>query len=123
MMIIQWDTQTIDPSTMNEIYKEMIKTIPDKVIILPKELWVLQDVNKEYLTHIRDEINDEGSGYFCHANQKKSSTQTYASTPRSAGCNVSDGQVNQDIFSTLVNLSPALESVKYTIQSMSNMGE
>ena len=57
-MIIQWDTQTIDPSTMQEIYKEMIKTIPDKVIILPKELWVLQDVNKEYLTHIRDEINE-----------------------------------------------------------------
>ena len=58
MMSIQWDTQTIDPSTMQEIYKEMIKTIPDKVIILPKELWVLQDVNKEYLTHIRDEINE-----------------------------------------------------------------
>ena len=35
----------------------MIKTIPDKVIVLPKELWILQDVNKEYLTHIRDEIN------------------------------------------------------------------
>lgn len=72
---------------------------------------------------ITREINDEGSGYFCHANQKKSATQTYASTPRSAGCNISDGQAKQDIFSTLVNLSPKLESVKYTIQSMSNMGE
>ena len=58
MMIIQWDTQTIDPSTMYNIYQEIIETIPDKVIILPKELWILQDVNKEYLTHIRDEINE-----------------------------------------------------------------
>lgn len=58
MMIIQWDTQTIDPLTMHDIYQEMIKIIPDKVIVLPKELWVLQDVNKEYLTHIRDEINE-----------------------------------------------------------------
>jgi hypothetical protein len=58
MMIIQWDTQTIDPLTMSDIYQEIIKTIPDKVIVLPKELWVLQDVNKEYLTHIRDEINE-----------------------------------------------------------------
>jgi hypothetical protein len=58
MMIIQWDTQTIDPLTMHDIYQEMIKTIPDKVIVLPKELWILQDVNKEYLTHIRDEINE-----------------------------------------------------------------
>jgi hypothetical protein len=58
MMIIQWDTQTIDPSTMYDIYQEIIKTIPDKVIVLPKELWILQDVNKEYLTHIRDEINE-----------------------------------------------------------------
>lgn len=58
MMIIQWDTQTIDPLTMHDIYQEMIKIIPDKVIVLPKELWILQDVNKEYLTHIRDEINE-----------------------------------------------------------------
>ena len=58
MTIIQWDTQTIDPLTMSDIYQEIIKTIPDKVIVLPKELWVLQDVNKEYLTHIRDEINE-----------------------------------------------------------------
>jgi hypothetical protein len=58
MTIIQWDTQTIDPLTMSDIYQEIIKTIPDKVIVLPKELWVLQDVNKEYLTHIRYEINE-----------------------------------------------------------------
>lgn len=58
MMIIQWDTQTIDPLTMHDIYQKIIKIIPDKVIVLPKELWVLQDVNKEYLTHIRDEINE-----------------------------------------------------------------
>ena len=58
MMIIQWDINTIDPLTMHDIYKEMIKTIPDKVIVLPKDLWVLQDVNKEYLTRIRDEINE-----------------------------------------------------------------
>lgn len=58
MMIIQWDINTIDPSTMHNIYEEMIKFIPDKIIVLPKDLWVLQDVNKEYLTHIRDEINE-----------------------------------------------------------------
>lgn len=58
MMIIQWDMNTIDPLTMRDIYEEMIKFIPDKVIVLPKELWILQDVSKEYLTHIRDEINE-----------------------------------------------------------------
>lgn len=58
MMIIQWDMNTIDPLTMHDIYEEMIKFIPDKVIVLPKELWILQDVSKEYLTHIRDEINE-----------------------------------------------------------------
>ena len=58
MMIIQCDTQKIEPLTIHDFYQEMIKIIPDKVIVLPKELWVLQDVNKEYLTHIRDEINE-----------------------------------------------------------------
>ena len=57
-MIIQCDTQKIEPLTIHDFYQEMIKIIPDKVIVLPKELWVLQDVNKEYLTHIRDEINE-----------------------------------------------------------------
>ena len=69
----------------------------------------------------RDKINDTSSGYFCHANQKKTSNTSYSTRPRSAGCNISDGQVKQDIFMSLVNLAPRPEYVEYTIQSISNM--
>lgn len=58
MMIIHWDPTTIDPEEMGHIYNNLCDTIEDKIIVLPKDLWVLQDVNKEYLTHIRDEINE-----------------------------------------------------------------
>jgi hypothetical protein len=58
MIIIQWDTKTIDPDVMGDIYHNLIKQVSEKIIVLPKDLWVLQDVNKEYLTHIRDEINE-----------------------------------------------------------------
>ena len=57
MMIIQWDPETIDPEDMYDIYNSLRDTIEDKIIVLPKDLWVLQDVDKKYLTHIRDEIN------------------------------------------------------------------
>ena len=57
MMIIHWDPETIDPEDMHDIYNSLRDTIEDKVIVLPKDLWVLQDVDKKYLTHIRDEIN------------------------------------------------------------------
>ena len=57
MMIIQWDPETIDPEDMYNIYNSLRDTIEDKIIVLPKDLWVLQDVDKKYLTHIRDEIN------------------------------------------------------------------
>jgi hypothetical protein len=43
---------------MGDIYHNLIKQVSEKIIVLPKDLWVLQDVNKEYLTHIRDEINE-----------------------------------------------------------------
>ena len=58
MMIIQWDPETIDPEDMYDIYNSLRDTIEDKIIVLPKDLWVLQDVDKKYLTHIRDEINE-----------------------------------------------------------------
>jgi hypothetical protein len=58
MIIIQWDTKTIEPDVMSDIYHNLIKQVSEKIIVLPKDLWVLQDVNKEYLTHIRDEINE-----------------------------------------------------------------
>lgn len=58
MMIIQWDPEIIDPEDMHDIYNSLRDTIEDKIIVLPKDLWVLQDVDKKYLTHIRDEINE-----------------------------------------------------------------
>lgn len=57
MMIIHWDPETIDPEDMHDIYNSLRGTVEDKIIVLPKDLWVLQDVDKKYLTHIRDEIN------------------------------------------------------------------
>lgn len=58
MMIIQWDPEIIDPEDMHDIYNSLRDTVEDKIIVLPKDLWVLQDVDKKYLTHIRDEINE-----------------------------------------------------------------
>ena len=58
MMIIQWDPEIINPEDMHDIYNSLRDTIEDKIIVLPKDLWVLQDVDKKYLTHIRDEINE-----------------------------------------------------------------
>ena len=53
MMIIQWDPKTIAPDEMSDIYHNLIKQVSEKIIVLPKDLWVLQDVDKKYLTHIR----------------------------------------------------------------------
>ena len=58
MMIIQWDPEIIDPEDMHDIYNSLRDTVEDKIIVLPKDLWVLQDVDKKYLSHIRDEINE-----------------------------------------------------------------
>lgn len=58
MMIIQRDPETIDPEDMHDIYNSLRDAVEDKIIVLPKDLWVLQDVDKKYLTHIRDEINE-----------------------------------------------------------------
>ena len=58
MIIIQWDTKTIAPDEMSNIYHNLIKEVSEKIIVLPKDLWVLQDVGKDYLLHIRDEINE-----------------------------------------------------------------
>lgn len=58
MIIIQWDTKTIAPDEMSDIYNNLIKQVSEKIIVLPKDLWVLQDVDKDYLAHIRDEINE-----------------------------------------------------------------
>lgn len=58
MMIIQWDPEIIDPEDMHDIYNSLRDTVEDKIIVLPKDLWVLQDVDKKYLTHVRDEINE-----------------------------------------------------------------
>ena len=57
MIIIQCDTKTIAPDEMSNIYHNLIKQVSEKIIVLPKDLWVLQDVDKNYLLHIRDEIN------------------------------------------------------------------
>ena len=70
---------------------------------------------------IRNEINDQGSGYFCHANQKKGNKTPYSTTPLGAGCNISQGQTNQNIFVSLVSSAPRLEAVNYNIISISNM--
>ena len=70
---------------------------------------------------IRNEINDQGSGYFCHANQKKGNKTPYSTTPLGAGCNISQGQTNQNNFVSLVSLAPRLEAVNYNIISISNM--
>lgn len=58
MMIIQWDPEIIDPEDMHDIYNSLRDTVEDKIIVLPKDLWVLQDVDKKYLAHVRDEINE-----------------------------------------------------------------
>ena len=58
MIVIQWDTKTIEPDVMSDIYHNLIKQVSEKIIVLPKDLWVLQDVDKDYLLHIRDEINE-----------------------------------------------------------------
>ena len=42
---------------MSNIYHNLIKQVSEKIIVLPKDLWILQDVDKNYLLHIRDEIN------------------------------------------------------------------
>lgn len=58
MIVIQWDTKTISPDEMSDIYHNLIKEVSEKIIVLPKDLWVLQDVDKNYLLRIRDEINE-----------------------------------------------------------------
>lgn len=58
MIIIQWDTKTIEPDVMSDIYHNLIKQVSEKIIVLPKDLWVLRDVDKDYLLHIRDEIDE-----------------------------------------------------------------
>ena len=58
MIIIQWDPETIESDVMSDIYHNLIQQVSEKIIVLPKDLWVLQDVDKDYLTHIRDEINE-----------------------------------------------------------------
>lgn len=58
MMIIQWDPEIMDPEDMHDIYNSLRDTVEDKIIVLPKDLWVLQEVDKKYLTHVRDEINE-----------------------------------------------------------------
>ena len=58
MIIIQWDTKTIAPDEMSDIYHNLIEQVSEKIIVLPKDLWVLQDVDKDYLLHIRNEIDE-----------------------------------------------------------------
>ena len=58
MIIIQWDTSTISPDEMEKIYNNIIKHTNEKILVLPKDLWVLQDVSKDYLLHLRDKINE-----------------------------------------------------------------
>ena len=58
MIIIQWDMNTISPGEMEKIYHNIIKYTNEKILVLPKDLWVLQDADKDYLLHIRDEINE-----------------------------------------------------------------
>ena len=58
MIVIQWDTKTIEPDVMSDIYHNLIEQVSEKIIVLPKNLWILQDVDKDYLLHIRDEINE-----------------------------------------------------------------
>jgi hypothetical protein len=58
MIVIQWDTKTIEPDVMSDIYHNLIKQVSEKIIVLPKDLWVLQDVNKDYLLHLRNKIDE-----------------------------------------------------------------
>lgn len=58
MIVIQWDMNTVSPDEMEKIYDNIIKHTNEKILVLPKDLWVLQDVNKDYLLHLRDKINE-----------------------------------------------------------------
>ena len=58
MIVIQWDTKTIEPDVMSDIYYNLIKQVSEKIIVLPKDLWILQDVDKNYLLHLREEIDE-----------------------------------------------------------------
>lgn len=55
MMIIQYDLENIDVAY--EISDALKNKISEPYIFIPKNFCVLQNVEKEYLTHIRDEIN------------------------------------------------------------------
>ena len=55
MIIIQYDLENIDVAY--EISDALKNKISEPYIFIPKNFWVLQNVEKEYLTHIRDEIN------------------------------------------------------------------
>ena len=58
MIVIQWDMNTISPDEMEKIYDNIIKYTNEKILVLPKDLWVLPDVSKDYLLHLRDKINE-----------------------------------------------------------------
>lgn len=58
MIIIQWDMSTISPDEMEKIYHNIINYTNEKILVLPKDLWVLPDVSKDYLLHLRDKINE-----------------------------------------------------------------
>lgn len=58
MVVIQWDVNAISPDEMEKIYDNITNYTNEKILVLPKDLWVLQDVSKDYLLHLRDEINE-----------------------------------------------------------------
>jgi hypothetical protein len=43
---------------MEKIYNNIIKYTDEKILALPKDLWVLRDVNKDYLLHLRNKIDE-----------------------------------------------------------------
>jgi t-SNARE complex subunit (syntaxin) len=58
VIVIQWDMNTISQAEMEKIYHNIRKYTNEKIRVLPKNLWVLQDVNKDYLLHLRDKIDE-----------------------------------------------------------------
>ena len=58
MIVIQWDMNIISPDEMEKIYDNIVKYTNEKILVLPKDLWVLSDVSKDYLLHLRDKIDE-----------------------------------------------------------------
>ena len=56
MMIIQYDLEDIDIA--QEISEYLYKKTDEDFLFIPKNFWILNNIEPEYLVELRDKINE-----------------------------------------------------------------